>query len=276
MKPLLSIIIPCYNDAQYVETAVLSALNQTYSNTELIIVDDGSDSLTKAVLKKIETKITRLITQENQGQSTARNVGIRESKGEYILVLDSDDYFEPSFCEKAINILLENKNIKIVTCFANLIFEKEISYIYKPKGGDKKAFLFSNNALGSAMYKKEDWQISGGYDETMTEGFEDWEFYIRLLQKEGIAHVIEEPLYNYRKRNNTTTQRANAVKYKLLLYLFQKNRELYKMYLDDYVSFLLSKIEKEESEKNKNTQRLEFKIGKAILVPFRWIKSLLK
>jgi glycosyltransferase involved in cell wall biosynthesis len=276
MKPLLSIIIPCYNDAQYVETAVLSALNQTYSNTELIIVDDGSDSLTKAILKKIETKITRLITQENQGQSTARNVGIRESKGEYILVLDSDDYFEPSFCEKAINILLENKNIKIVTCFANLIFEKEISYIYKPKGGDKKAFLFSNNALGSAMYKKEDWQISGGYDETMIEGFEDWEFYIRLLQKEGIAHVIEEPLYNYRKRNNTTTQRANAVKYKLLLYLFQKNRELYKMYLDDYVSFLLSKIEKEESEKIKNTQRLEFKIGKAILVPFRWIKSLLK
>ena len=276
MKPLLSIIIPCYNDAQYVETEVLSALNQTYSNTELIIVDDGSDSLTKAILKKIETKITRLITQENQGQSTARNVGIRESKGEYILVLDSDDYFEPSFCEKAINILLENKNIKIVTCFANLIFEKEISYIYKPKGGDKKAFLFSNNALGSAMYKKEDWQISGGYDETMIEGFEDWEFYIRLLQKEGIAHVIEEPLYNYRKRNNTTTQRANAVKYKLLLYLFQKNRELYKMYLDDYVSFLLSKIEKEESEKIKNTQRLEFKIGKAILVPFRWIKSLLK
>lgn len=276
MKPLLSIIIPCYNDAQYVETAVLSALNQTYSNTELIIVDDGSDSLTKAVLKKIETKITRLITQENQGQSTARNVGIRESKGEYILVLDSDDYFEPSFCEKAINILLENKNIKIVTCFANLIFEKEISYIYKPKGGDNKAFLFSNNALGSAMYKKEDWQISGGYDETMIEGFEDWEFYIRLLQKEGIAYVIEEPLYNYRKRNNTTTQRANAVKYKLLLYLFQKNRELYKMYLDDYVSFLLSKIEKEESEKIKNTKRLEFKIGKAILVPFRWIKSLLK
>ncbi len=272
---LVSIIIPCYNDAQYIEQAVNSALDQTYPYKEVIVVDDGSNIETKAVLQKLASKITKLITQENQGQSTARNVGIRESKGEYILVLDSDDYFEPSFCEKAIAIFLENQNAKIVTCFANLIFEKEKSFIYKPNGGTIASFLCSNNALGSAMFIKEDWQISKGYDETMRQGFEDWDFYIRLLQKGGLAHVVEEPLYHYRKRNNTTTQRANAVKYELLLYLFQKHKELYKKYLDDYVPYLLSKIEKEEFEKIKNTQRLEFKIGKIILSPFRWIKSII-
>lgn len=273
---LVSIVIPCYNDAQYIEQAVNSALNQVYPDKEVIVVDDGSDIETKAVLQKIERKITKLITQENKGQSTARNVGIRESKGEYILVLDSDDYFEPDFVEKAVAVFLENKNTKIVTCFANLILENEISYVYKPKGGDIASFLCSNNALGSAMFRNEDWQTSGGYDETMLQGFEDWEFYIRLLQKEGLAQVIEEPLYNYRKRNNTTTHRANAVKYKLLLYLFHKHKVLYRMYLDDYVSYLLSKIEKEEYEKIKNTQRLEYKIGKVILKPFRWINSIVR
>ncbi|RTY84399.1 glycosyltransferase [Flavobacterium sp. GSP27] len=273
---LISIVIPCYNDSQYVEQSVLSALNQTYTNIEVIIVDDGSNIETKAVLRKIGPKVTKLITQENKGQSTARNNGIREAAGEYILVLDSDDFFEPSFAEKAFAVFLEHQNTKIVTCYANLIFEKEKSFIYKPNGGDVASFLYSNNALGSAMFKKEDWQMSGGYDENMRQGFEDWEFYIRLLQKGGLAKVVEEPLYHYRKRNNTTTQRANAVKYQLLLHLFQKHRELYKTYLDDYVTYLLFKIEKEEFEKIKNTQRLEFKIGKALLKPFRWINSIVR
>lgn len=274
--PLVSIVIPCFDDAQYIEQAVNSALNQTYLNIEVIVVDDGSDMVTKAQLKKLEPQITKLITQENQGQSVARNNGILASQGKFILVLDSDDFFEPSFVDKAITVFSENQNNKIVTCFANLIFEKEKSFIYKPKGGDISSFLCSNNALGSAMFRKKDWQISGGYDETMREGFEDWEFYIRLLQQDGLAKVLEEPLYNYRKRNDTTTQRANAIKYKLLFYLFEKHRELYKTYLDDYVAYLLSKIEKEEFEKIKNTQRLEFKIGKVILSPFRWVKSHLR
>ncbi len=273
---LISVIIPCYNDAKYIEQAVLSVLNQTYLNIEVIVVDDGSNEETKKVLNKLKHQITKLITQENQGQSAARNVGICESNGEYILVLDSDDYFEPSFIEKAIKFFLENEKTKIVTCFANLILENGKSYIYKPKGGDITCFLCSNGALGSAMFKKIDWNIAGGYDETMRQGFEDWEYYIRLLQKEGVAQVIEEPLYNYRKRNNTTTQRANKVKYELLLYLFRKHIELYTKHIDNYVSFLLSITEIEEIEKIKNTQRLEFKIGKVILKPLRWVKSLFR
>lgn len=276
IKNDVSVVIPCFNDSKFVEQAIDSILSQTYKCHEIIVVDDGSNIETKNVLKTISSKITKLITQDNQGQSVARNVGIRESKGKYILVLDSDDYFEVTFVEKAINFFLKNNDVKIVSCFATLIFENEPSLIYKPLGGSVKSFLCSNNALGSAIFKKVDWEISGGYDQSMRDGFEDWEFYIRLLLSEGFAHILQEPLYNYRKRNNTTTQRANAVKYKLLFFLYHKHNELYKQYLDDYVSFLLSKIETEEQEKIKNTQRLEFKIGKIVLKPIRWIKSLLR
>lgn len=84
--PKVSIVIPCYNDDQYIEQSVQSALNQTYPNIEIIVVDDGSNTKTKEVLKKIEPKITQLITQENQGQSTARNVGICSN---YCSIMDS-------------------------------------------------------------------------------------------------------------------------------------------------------------------------------------------
>ena len=111
MIPLISIIIPCYNDEKFIKQSVFSALKQEYSNIEVIVVDDGSNKETKKVLKEIEPMITKLITQSNQGQSKARNVGINYAKGDYILVLDSDDFFEPSFCAKAIKLFLNKKMI---------------------------------------------------------------------------------------------------------------------------------------------------------------------
>ncbi|RTY85571.1 glycosyltransferase family 2 protein [Flavobacterium sp. RSP15] len=273
---LVSIIIPCYNDAQYILQSVNSALNQTYPNKEVIVVDDGSNAETKAVLKKLAPKITKLITQENQGQSTARNNGIREAAGEYILVLDSDDYFEPTFCEKAIEIILKNKEIKLVTCQANLFFEDGSSYVFIPKGGSIANFLYINDALGTSMFKKEDWLSCGCYDENMKLGYEDWEFFIRLLKTGGEVEVIKEPLYNYRKRDNTTSSKSKKIKYDLLKYIYIKHKDLYISDFDVFVSQLLFKIEIEEIEKIKNTKRLEFQIGTAILSPLRRIKRLLR
>lgn len=271
-KPLISIIIPCYNDAQYIEQAVSSALNQTYPNKEVIVVDDGSSEETKKVLKKIAPQITKLITQENQGQSTARNVGIKEAEGEYILLLDSDDFFEPTFCEKAWAFFLNNTEVKLVTCQANLLFKNGLVHVYTPMGGPISNFIITNSALGTSLFKKDDWANCGGYDESMRSGFEDWEFFIRLLKKGGVAEVIQEPLYNYRKGHLSTTIKANKIKYELLQYIYFQHQDLYKENYELFIAHLLSRIEREEKEKLKNLNRLEFKIGFAILKPFRFIK----
>jgi hypothetical protein len=275
-KALVSIIIPCYNDAQYIEQSVNSALSQTYPNIEVIVVDDGSNAETKAVLRKLEPKLTKLITQENQGQSTARNIGIKEAKSNYILVLDSDDFFEPTFCEKAMTFFLEKKDIKLITCFVNRIIDKKKIDIFKPIGGDISQFLSNNQATGSCMFLKSDFENINGYDELMRKGFEDWEFYIRLLKEGGKAYVIEEPLFNYRLRKDSTTAKANQIKYKLLQYIYFKHQDLYKENYELFIMHLLSRIEREENEKIKNTERLEYKIGKSVLQPLRWIKSLIK
>lgn len=273
---LISIIIPCYNDAEYIEQAVLSALNQTYTNKEVIVVDDGSNAETKAVLKKLEPKITKLITQENKGQSTARNVGINEAKGEYILILDSDDFFEDTFCEKAIQVLLNNNEVKIATCEANLLFSDGSKEVYKPRGGSISNFIYSNGALGTSLFKKEDWQNCGGYDESMRKGFEDWEFFIRLLKNGGTVEIINEPLYNYRKRTNSTTSKANTIKYDLQYYIYTKHKALYVADYDNFVAKLLENASNMEKQLEKQFQKIDFQIGNKILKPFRFIKSFFK
>lgn len=272
----VSVIIPCFNDAQYIEQSVLSALNQTYPNKEVIVVDDGSNAKTKAILNNLMPQITKLITQENKGQSVARNIGIKEAKGDYILVLDSDDYFDPTFCEKAVAVFESRKEVKIITSFVNRFISNKIVDVFKPLGGDLLKFLSNNHATGSCMFLKSDFKKTNGYDELMRKGFEDWEFYIRLLQDGGIAYVIPEPLFNYRLRNDSTTSKANKIKYDLLKYIYFKHKDLYIANYELFITHLLSRIEREEKEKLKNTQRLEFKIGKAILKPLRWIKSLVK
>lgn len=270
---LISIVIPCYNDWQYVEQAVDSALNQTYLYKEVIVVDDGSNAKTKEILKQLEPKITKLITQENEGQSKARNVGIEASKGDYILVLDSDDYFEPSFCEKAV-LSLGKPEIKLVTSFVKK-FNDFYSHDFYPNGGDLKDFLICNQAAaGSVMYRKQDFITAGGYDETMRFGFEDWEFYIRLLKNGGRAFIIPEFLFNYRTKENSTTTFANKIKYKLLYFIYEKHKDIYVLYFEDFVSHLLNRIEREEKEKFKNLQRIEYRIGMTALKPFRWIKKI--
>ena len=271
---LISIIIPCFNDFQYVEQAINSALNQTYPHKEIIVVDDGSNFQTKEILKQLEPKITKLISQENQGQSKARNAGIEAAKGDYILVLDSDDYLELTFCEKAISFFLNDVDVKIVSCFANLLFEDGTLSVYEPQGGDISDFLRTNNALGTSLFKKSDWVNCGGYDEGMRKGFEDWEFFIRLLKNGGYTKIVQEPLYNYRKRKESTTKVANKNKYELLHYIYTKHKDLTITYYDVFISDLLSRIKKEENEKLKNLQKVEFRIGKIILKPFRFIKSI--
>jgi glycosyltransferase involved in cell wall biosynthesis len=276
-NPLLSIVISCYNDADYIEQAVSSALNQTYSNKEIIVVDDGSNVETKAVLKKLEPKITTLITQGNQGQSIARNNGIRKAKGKYILNLDSDDFFEITFCEKAIHKFEEDEEIVIVTCNVNRFNTHGTIDVFFPNGGFLNNFLFSNSAMGSSMFKRKDWERCGGYEEKLPIlGLEDWEFYIQILKVGGYAYVIQETLFNYQVRENSTTDRIREVRLDKFKHIIMKHKQLYSDNFEILVENLFDQIKREQSEKIKNTERIDFKIGKAVLRPLRWIKAVIK
>jgi glycosyltransferase involved in cell wall biosynthesis len=276
MPELISIVIPCYNDAVYIEEAVQSAIGQTWVKTEIIVVDDGSNKKTKRVLKELEPKIDLLITQENKGLSAARNIGIENAKGTFIVLLDSDDFFEPEFCKKALSVISEDNSVKIVSCYARRFNDNGIIDIFKPSGGDISNFLKYNAAIGNSMIRKQDWKMAGKYDESMQGGFEDWEFYIRLLKTGGYAFVLEETLFNYRQKKTSMRVSANKIKYELQKRIYFQHRDLYKEHFEVFVEYLLSKIEREEQEKIKHTKRIEFRFGRTVLKPIRMIKKVFK
>lgn len=274
MNSKVSIIIPCFNEHKFVKKSVDSAIAQTYRNKEIIIIDDGSNNRTKAVLKELEPKVDLLITQENLGVSAARNEGIKNSSGKYLLNLDSDDYFEAEFCEKAVKEFQKDQDVEIVTCFSNWFKDGKDSKIFKPRGGELKNILFNNIAMGSSMFLKDRWQEVGGYDEKMIDGYEDWEFYLRLLKSGGKTMVIPEVLFNYRKKEGSRNDNANSLKYDLWLYIYLKHSELYKDNFNSFVVHLMNMMKKEQQDKQKLLDSLEHRIGKGILWPLKKIKNL--
>jgi glycosyltransferase involved in cell wall biosynthesis len=108
LSPAVSIIIPAYNAARWIDETLQSVLAQTWENKEIILIDDGSTDETVARAKRHQTSILKIISQANQGPGRARNRGFQESKGDYIQYLDHDDLLSPEKLESQINTLLEN------------------------------------------------------------------------------------------------------------------------------------------------------------------------
>ena len=117
--PKVSVIIPCFNQGLYLDEAVESVLAQTFQDFEILVVDDGStDEATIKMLKDYARPKTRVIHTDNQGLSMARNNGILEARGDYILPLDADDKIGPGYLEEAVRILDQHRDIGIVYCEA--------------------------------------------------------------------------------------------------------------------------------------------------------------
>lgn len=272
--PKLSIVIACYND-KFVSKAIKSAYDLVYPNKEIIVVDDGSNEETESIIDSVREYLDILITQKNQGQSVARNNGIKRASGEYILNLDSDDFFEPSFAGKAVHEFRSDKTVKIVTCQARRFDKKGSIDIFTPRGGEIGSFLFQNSALGSSMFRRKDWEIIGGYEEDLSIlGFEDWEFYIQILKKGGKAHVIPEPLFHYQVREGSTTSRIKHSKQDKFKHIILKHQDLYKDNFEALVEDLSERVNKVERQKVKLLNGIDHRAGRVLWKPFRVLKSI--
>lgn len=272
MKGLVSIIIPCYNDGKYIGQAIQSIIEQTYSSTEIIVVDDGSDSETKNILTDLGDKIDLLIIQENKGPSAARNAGISSARGEYILSLDADDYFEPSYIEKSVKILNSYPKVGIVTCHAYIFRDEEICGEIISVGGQAEDMLIRNGILASSLFRKKVWDEVLGYDEGMLNGYEDWEFNISITEKGWEVYVIDEFLFRYRSKEKSRNSIANlSHRYDLLAYINLKHQDTFINNYTNNIKHVFSQMERIEKEKIKIESSLTYRIGTIILQPFKII-----
>jgi glycosyltransferase involved in cell wall biosynthesis len=213
----VSIIVPCYNQAQYLSEALLSVLVQTYTDWECIIVNDGSPDQTEEVAKQWVEKDSRFVylKKENGGLCSARNYGIEKAVGELILPLDADDKIADNYVGLAVQSFEEDSSLKVVYCKAEKFGSASGIWQLEPFS---LLNLCSNNMIFcSAMFNKRDWELDGGYDEKMKYGWEDWEFWISILKNGGKVKCLDEVGFYYRVKTNSMIKSMDEDKKRYLL-----------------------------------------------------------
>ena len=202
--PLVSVVIPCYNYGEYLEDALRSVLDQTFSNFEVIILDDGStDRFTVEKLDEIEKRAlprVRIIRQENAGVSAARNRAISEARGKYICCLDADDKIAPTYLEKCL-LVLESRNLDV--CYSHVQLFGDEHWVWETGEFDAAGLVKGNCVSTAAVFRKSVWEKAGGYRRNMDHGWEDWDFWISVAEAGGRGTVIPEPLFLYRRHGET-------------------------------------------------------------------------
>lgn len=196
--PAISVVIPCFNLGEYLDEAVDSVLRQTRRDFEIIVVDPGStDESTRRLLAEYRRPGTRVLATERRRAGGARNFGIARARGRYILCLDADDVLEPDCLEKTSRVLDDDPSVGLVT-FWYTIFGRSEGRVFH--GSVSHAdFLAENCACTASLFRREAWERAGGYDEEL-EGYEDWDFWLGILEHGYRAHLLREYLFRYRDR----------------------------------------------------------------------------
>jgi len=201
MNEKISIIIPYYKGEDYIHETLKSVYDQTYQNFEVIIVNDGSErSALDLIEKNIDFKNLKIIHQENQGQSSARNNGVKSATGKYILFLDCDDLIDKKFLDKTHQILSKDNQTRICYTKGKFFEKTDKEWVLQPF--NTFDFLIENCIPITALIYKEDFEKVGGFD-TQLNYYEDWDFWISLVEIGAKVHKIDEFLFFYRIRNTT-------------------------------------------------------------------------
>ena len=215
-KKKISVIIPNYNYARYLDQAIRSVLEQTYNNIELIVVNNGSTDNSLEVLEKYGQKI-RLVNQPNLGQSGARNSGLSVSSGELIAFLDADDYWDPTKLEMQSTLI--NKDSQLVYCgispFKDLGNEKLESVLPKYRGDCASYFIENPGASivlsgeSTALFSRDLLMKVGSFDAELN-STAGWDFFRRCSRFTNFDFV-NEPLVNYRLHSSNMSNSSNSV-----------------------------------------------------------------
>ena len=268
-KPLVSVIIPCYRKAQYLAATLESMQKQTYPAVEILVVDDGSPDNTREVVEPYLAQMPNLryIHQENAGVSVARNHGIRSSSGRYVMALDADDAIEPTYIERCADYLSAHAEVKLVYTLADTFGIRTGNWDLPDYSFD--ALLWTNMVHYCAMYRREDFDRTEGYNPNMVKGFEDWDFWLYFLHPEDQVHCIQERLFHWRVLEVSRSLDADNNLQILLRQLYHNHEELYQPYLQDIVYFreMWSHYQWRYQKADEVRHSKAYRLGKLLLKP---------
>ena len=222
MTPLVSIIMPAYNAEKYIEQAILSIQNQTFTTWELIIVDDVSTDTTVEIIKNACAKDPRISLHQlpqNSGTGIARNVALEQAKGRYIAFLDADDLWRKDKLEKQLQFM-KARNCAFCFSYYNLINAegKELGKQINAPKSISFSKLFVANWIGNltAIYDSE---IVGKMTISAARKRQDWTLWLKIVKRVKVAEVIPESLAYYRMGNpSVSSGKVTLLKHNYAVY----------------------------------------------------------
>ncbi|KZX75323.1 hypothetical protein A3715_07910 [Oleiphilus sp. HI0009] len=240
-EPLISVITPTFNRADFLGQTIESVLNQSYANIEHIIIDDGSTDNTRTLVESYShTGKVRYFYQKNSGQSVARNKGLTEAKGDFICFLDSDDYFFKTKTEVSLRVFHENPEFDLV--YGDYIFVDEkgtqldIENMTRYSGYIFKQLLKDNCvSMNTTMVRKSAIDKVGGCSENLKVA-DDYDLWLRLSVYSKFLYVPEK-LSAYRSMENQISSNKKA--------RFESNEEIILRFFKHNPSLLTSSEKKD-------------------------------
>lgn len=234
MSKKVSVIVPVYNVEEYLPKCLDSLINQTLSDIEIIVVNDGTKDNSQKIIDEYKKKDKRIVSiiKENGGLGSARNTGINSAKGEYIAYVDSDDWIEHDMLESMYNEAI-SKDLDIVICGYKNIYQQKTEYInidnriIEDTLNNKNTKLFNTVSAWSKIYKRKFLlknKVTFVEDKVW---YEDFAYSIKLLSSTNKIGIVNKAFYNYLIRENSIMNNSKLMKNLDILLAF-----------DDAISFL--------------------------------------
>ncbi|MBU0762476.1 MAG: glycosyltransferase family 2 protein [Candidatus Altiarchaeota archaeon] len=211
LKPKVSVVIPCFNDGRYLREAIDSVEKCKKDMYEIIIVNDGStERLTKEVLKGLRDDGYNIIDTKNIGPCHARNIGISNSSGEYILPVDADNLIKPEYMVEGVKRLDANPLVGVV--YGDCIhFDDKGKKTVSVGEFERDKMALGNYIDTCAVFRKKLWKECGGYDESLY-AWEDWELWINAYCRGWLFEYIPQVMFYYRDKPNSLSEKCGDPK----------------------------------------------------------------
>jgi glycosyltransferase involved in cell wall biosynthesis len=221
-----SVIVTVYNLGEYLDECLTSILSASSGyKVEVIVVNDGSsDMITQSVINDLEAKYTsiRFFHKSNGGPASARNFGIMHASGKFVIPFDADNTMRSCFFEIILSALTASSAFFDVYCYKAQFFGEK-NEVWPSKSFDEVDMALNNQIDACACINKSVFQRIGLFDENrVIVGFEDWEYWIRLISSNATFYYIDDVLYNYRCRESSTLSLAWVKRNNAVDYIFSK------------------------------------------------------
>jgi glycosyltransferase involved in cell wall biosynthesis len=206
-RPLVSVVIACFNHACYLAEAIKSALAQTYSPVEIVVVDDGSTDDSAQVARCYPVQV---VHQTNQGLAAASNAGVRASRGTFVMRLDADDRLKPTYVEETLRLLLDNPDLHFV--YTQVEYFGARSGSYPIEEFDPETLAQRNYINASAMMRRASFEVVGGYCEALSRvRCEDWDLWLSFADHKLEGKMLARPLLEYRRHPHGSMANFNLL-----------------------------------------------------------------